>query len=604
MIQPRDYQQAAHDAVVASWRRSLAPVVVEAATGAGKSIVIALLARTLHHLSQGKRVLCLAPSRELVLQNAEKYRLLAEECSIYSASITKSLRHKVVFATEGSFRRVAKRLGSEFAGVVVDECHRITPTIRKIISDMRKSSPNLRVCGLSATPYRLGEGFIYQIDDRGRALSEAYAREPYFERLVYSIQAPELIRRGFLTPVEIGAINVDLYDSSSLVHRKDGFTAESVRQVFEGWGRKTAGIVGDIVHQSRDRRGVMIFAATVRHAQEIMASLPEGKARMIGGSVNTKKSERIQLVKDFHELRYKYLVSVGTMTTGVDFTHVDVIAIMRATESVSLLQQIIGRGLRLHEGKEYCLVLDYAENIDRHCPDGDVFLPEIKAKRAPGEHQPLECICPECEGPNIFSSRPNEEGYEIDEQGYFADLQGERIRDGEGREYPAHYGHRCQQPGCAYWWSHKICEACEARNDIAARYCHACREELVDPNERLVRAFRAHRKNPELVQCEEVREWAHRESISSSGNPMVVLDIRTDSRSFSVYFVTNSSNYFVARKYSQLMAATKDLEEVPKTVTYRKSGSFWELLGVNNPPDTAASIMATQSPQSALEAGA
>ena len=64
------------------------------------------------------------------------------------------------------------------------------------------------------------------------------------------------------------------------------------------------------------------------------------------------------------------------LTTGFDASHVDVIAILRATESVGLMQQIIGRGLRIDAGKKDCLVLDYAENIERHCPDGDVFNPE------------------------------------------------------------------------------------------------------------------------------------------------------------------------------------------------------------------------------------
>ena len=78
MIHARPYQQEAHDAVIEHWKRSTLPCVVEAATGAGKSVIVAMLAHTLHKLSGGKRVLCLAPGAELVMQNAEKYKAIGE----------------------------------------------------------------------------------------------------------------------------------------------------------------------------------------------------------------------------------------------------------------------------------------------------------------------------------------------------------------------------------------------------------------------------------------------------------------------------------------------------------------------------------------------
>ena len=81
---------------------------------------------------------------------------------------------------------LATRMGSEFAGVIVDECHRITQTIQRIIDDMRQGAPNLRVCGLSATPFRLGDGFIFGVDPDGKALPE-YVDDlrvkPWFPRL-------------------------------------------------------------------------------------------------------------------------------------------------------------------------------------------------------------------------------------------------------------------------------------------------------------------------------------------------------------------------------------------------------------------------------------
>lgn len=93
------------------------------------------------------------------------------------------------------------------------------------------------------------------------------------------------------------------------------------------------------------RKGVMIFAATVEHAKEIVGLLPTEDAALITG--DTPGAERDVLIENFKAQRFRYLVNVAVLTTGFDAPHVDLIAILRPTESVSLYQQIVGRGLRL-----------------------------------------------------------------------------------------------------------------------------------------------------------------------------------------------------------------------------------------------------------------
>ena len=95
----RPYQQEAHDAAWDHVKSSVDPCVIEAATGAGKSHIIASLAKTLHDHT-GKRVLCLAPSAELVVQNREKYLATGNRASMFSASAgAKELRNHVVFGS-------------------------------------------------------------------------------------------------------------------------------------------------------------------------------------------------------------------------------------------------------------------------------------------------------------------------------------------------------------------------------------------------------------------------------------------------------------------------------------------------------------------------
>lgn len=589
-LTPRPFQQEAHDLVMSSWKKSTNPIVIDATTGAGKSVIIAMIAKSLHDISGGKRVLCLAPSAELVSQNAAKYEAIGEQCSIYSASISKSLRHQVVFATEGTFKKVAARLGSEFAGVIIDECHNMGNTIKDIISDMKSSNPNLRVCGLSATPYRLGTGFIYRVEPDGKSLPDDVCKDPYFHQCVYKITARELIDMGYLTPLRAADINVSGYDTSALKVQSNGqYSSATIKAAFEGWGRKTSGIVADIIAQTQEATGVMIFAATVQHADEVMASLHPDNARLITGK--TPKSERAEVIRAFKNGEFLYLVNVAVLTTGFDAPNVSHVAILRATESVSLLQQIMGRAMRLYDGKEEAIILDYAGNIDKHMPDGDLYNPQIKAS-FPGGEGVMECKCESCQKVNLFSPRKNDDGFLVDDYGYFLDLTGERLKtqitETKSVDTPAHYGRRCAHADrlgnrCDYYWRCKTCSVCEQDNDIAARFCSNCKEELINPNDKLIETHTKQRKDPTYWQCDEVVNIEYRNSISRSGNDMLVAEIYTARRKITQYLL--ETNFKSKMQKQVFYDATNGFNELPRTVKYRKAGDFWELAAFNHPTD-------------------
>lgn len=589
----RPYQQEAHDAVVGWIKKNRSPCLVEAATGAGKSHIIAAIAETVHGISKGKHVLVLQPSAELVEQNAEKYRATGAKCSIFSASAgEKSLKHPVVFGTPLTVQNRISRFGSQFTAVVIDECHGMTPTVRSIIDAMRQANPNLRVVGLSATPYRMGTGYIFGMWPDGKPVPEAQTREPYFGACVYRIRARALIDQGFLTNPIVGQIGASSYETIGMqTNRMGRFSEEDVDRAFHGHGRKTAEIIEDIVLQSRGREGVMIFAATVRHAQECMASLPPGLSAIVTGE--TPKAERKAILAAFKARSIKYLVNVSVLTTGFDAPHVDVIAIMRATESVGLLQQIVGRGLRLSPGKDNCLILDYAQNLDRHCPDGDVFSPEVKVTGGDKGEGELVCKCPLCDVENTFSPRPNEEGYAIDENGYFLDLDNNRIETEFG-DMPAHFGRRCMGSvtvsgnllRCEYRWTFKKCPHCDAENDIAARYCMSCKGEIVDPNEKLWISFKALKKDPTRQQCDEVLSWNVVSGVSRTGKEVDRIDVVTPYRSFSYWVLKHPQHSNAMRERSMLNALGG---EPPKTITYFKDAEtgFYRAISYNRPKDEA-----------------
>jgi DNA repair protein RadD len=587
----RDYQQAAHDAAISFIKTCLDPCVIDAATGAGKSHIIAAMAETLHGISGGKHILCLAPSAELVTQNREKYLATGNPASIFSASAGGTcLKHPVVFGTPITVKNKVRRFGSRFCAVVVDEAHGITPTIKHIIEVIKECNPKLRVIGLSATPYRLGTGYIYAIDEKGNPTGE-HAIEPYFTKLVYKIAAHELIGRGFLTQPIIGEINSDHYHTLDMVVNKRGkFDRSDEDRAYHGHGRKTAAIIADVVRQAQSRKGVMIFAATVQHAEECMASLPPGLSAIVTG----KTKNREVILNRFKARKIKYLVNVAVLTTGFDAPHVDVIALLRATESVALLQQIIGRGLRIDDNKKDCLVLDYAENLERHCPDGDVFNPEIRTSFTAKESKPIKAACDVCGTVNEFSARENKQGYEIDKNGYYLDLDQNRIETGFG-PMPAHYGRRCQgmqKQGasfvqCTHRWTFKACPHCEAENDIAARYCIECKGEIVDPNEKLRIEFKALKRDPTRTQTDNVLSWSVRKTITKRGNECLRVDYETEYRKFSIWYQLKAKNERALNDYLFFKSVTSGGKEMPKTITYQKdeSSGFYKVFNYNKEED-------------------
>lgn len=552
----RDYQKAASDAIIAWTRRISAPICAELATGAGKSLIIADVARRINEIS-GKKLLCMAPSKELIEQNYAKYIAAGNPASLFSASVgIKSTRHPAVFGTPKTVLNGIDRFKSDFAGIVIDECHRLDNTTKAIIAGMREGNPNLRVIGLTATPYRMGDGYIYQIGMDGQQVEQA--NNPLFSRLVYRIQTQELVDRGFLTPPEMLASDRH-YDAASLqLNKQNQFDAGEVAQVFEGKGRLTADIVADVIDKADHRFGVMFFAASIQHAQEIMESLPTEHSRLVTGA--TPKADRAKILADFKAGRIHYIVNRDVLTTGFDAPNVGTIAIMRATESAGLLLQIIGRGLRLHDGKESALILDYAENLTRHGLSSDNLNPEIQAK-AQTVKNPIDVTCPVCHHINQFSAKPNKENIPIDAHGYFEDAFGHQLLDATGHPIAAHFGQRCQHitltptgtSQCDHRWNYRDCPECGGENSLSARECVHCGAELVDPNDKLIL-----KEAVETIKKARKEDWTHSAVQSlraeSSKNSIMLIYATTDGQRVTDFINPASEHDYMLKKTHAILA--------------------------------------------------
>lgn len=475
----RPYQADSVKSVIHYFRKHQTPAVLVLPTGAGKSLVIAELAR----LAKG-RVLVLAHVKELVEQNHEKYEGYGLKGSIFSAGLgRKETDQQVVFASVQSVVRNLDSFSNQFSLLVIDECHRVpdekTSSYQKVITHLRENNSGIKVLGLTATPYRLGMGWIYQYHTRGQVRSD----EPrFFRDCIFELPIRYLLDEGFLTPARIIDAPVLSYDFSQLKPASTGRYKEAeLDMVIEQSKRATPQIVDQIIHLAQDKLGIMVFAATVRHAQEILGLLPEGEAAIVIG--DTPTLERDQIINDFKERKIKFLVNVSVLTTGFDAPHVDLIAILRPTESISLYQQIVGRGLRLSPGKKECLVLDYAGN------SYDLYQPEVGDPKPDSDSEIITIPCPACGFNNNFWGKLDSNGFLLEHfgrkcQGYFTD------EDTGEREH------------CNYRFRAKYCGECGADNDIAARICHECDATLVDPDKKLKDALNL--KDALVFECLEM----------------------------------------------------------------------------------------------------
>lgn len=568
MYQLRPYQQEAVEATLRHFRKEKSPAVIVLPTGAGKSLVIAELAR----LARG-RVLVLAHVKELVEQNHAKYKSFGLEAGIFSAGLQrKDSEQKVIFGSIQSVARAEEDFFENFSLVVIDECHRVSITGEtqyfQVIEKLKKNNSDLCILGLTATPYRLGLGWIYNYNAHLKI--QQTTEDRFFKKCIYDLSIKYMIKNGYLTrPVKIDS-PVACYDFSSLKIHGMSYLQSQVEELLKDQKRITPLIIKNIVEMSKDRHGVMIFTSTVNHAIEIMQCLPPYVAALVLGDTDNK--DRDEIIETFKARKLKFLVNVSVLTTGFDAPHVDVIAILRPTESVSLYQQIIGRGLRLSPKKEDCLILDYTGQ------DHDLYSPEIDDDKPSSQSVMVEVPCPSCGSINHFWG----------------------IKDPEG-EVSEHFGRRCKgafedpvtneiEP-CGFLFRFKRCDSCGEENDISARSCTSCQHLLVDTDKKLKEAMSL--KDAHVLR---VDSMTYQKSHDKRGNER--LEIRyydVEANFLTEYFYLNSSEsvhafyYNFIRMHSkrpEVKIFIKDVDDLlkrqnlfrsPLFVVARKQKQFWSI---------------------------
>lgn len=416
----RYYQQEAIDSLYDFFRKytdNTRHPVLALPTGTGKGVIIAGFISGVMKTWPGQRVLMLTHVKELIEQNAAKMREFWPQAplGIYSAGMgSKNASMPITFAGIQSAQKHPDQFGW-IDLIIIDECHLVSPKdntgYQKFIKELRKINPNLRVIGLSATPYRLGLGMI---TDGG-----------IFTDICYDITGlhafNRLIDEGYLCPLI--PMPTDTVLDVSGVHKQGGEFDNSELQEAVVKYDITKKALEEAWTMAANRKHWLVFAAGIDHVRMIVQILEEMgiSARGIHSKMTPIDGDRDENVRMFLAGEIQVLVNADILTTGFDFPGLDCIILLRPTSSPGLHVQILGRGTRpfyapgfdleileqrlaaiSNSIKQNCLVLDFAGNTMRLGPINDPRIP--KKKGASSGDIPIK-ICNECGCMNHISAR-------------------------------------------------------------------------------------------------------------------------------------------------------------------------------------------------------
>jgi superfamily II DNA or RNA helicase len=341
-IKLRPYQETARKAVEAEWAAGRKRTLLVLPTGCGKTIVFARVAEDV--VREGGQVLILAHRGELLDQASDKVRKSTGlECGVEKADSTAVDDYYPV--TVGSVqtlmreKRITQYPPDYFSAIVVDEAHHVLSNSYQRVFDYFSDA---NVLGVTATP------------DRGdmRNLGQ------FFNSLAYEYKLPQAIREGYLSPIKAVTIPLKL-DLGSVGISQGDFKAGDLGDALEPYLEQIAAEM----EAYRDRKTV-VFLPLVKTSQKFRDILINHGFR--AAEVNGNSDDRRDILDAFDRGEYDVLCNSMLLTEGWDCPSVDCVVVLRPTKVRSLYCQMVGRGTRLHPGKDHLLLLDFLWNTERH----------------------------------------------------------------------------------------------------------------------------------------------------------------------------------------------------------------------------------------------
>lgn len=343
MIQPRQYQIEAQAAIQDEWDKGNKRTLIVLPTGTGKTIVFCYLAEDV--VRQGGRVLILAHRGELLEQAADKMqRTTGLGCSVEKAEQTcfDDWNRITVGSVQSLMRpkRLAKFAPDYYTHIIIDEAHHaLAESYQRVLAHFQDAL----VLGVTATP------------DRGdmRELGQ------YFNSLAYEYSLPRAIKDGFLCRIKAQTIPLEI-DLSQVVMQAGDYQLSDLDATIEPYLQAIVDEMQGLCHG----RKTVVFLPLIKTSKMMCRLLEQAGFR--AAEVNGESKDRKEILQAFDRGDYDVLCNSMLLTEGWDCPSVDCIVCLRPTKIRSLYCQIIGRGTRIHPGKDHLLLLDFLWLTNRH----------------------------------------------------------------------------------------------------------------------------------------------------------------------------------------------------------------------------------------------
>ena len=365
-INPRQYQNEA-----AKRALKFMNCTEEISTSGGKTLIAYMMFRYLLDRKGLKKLLYIVPNIGLVEQTEDKFKEYEakagiknvpwESIAIYGGSDRRGEdAANVVFGTYQSLAKKSPEYFSKFDAVIVDETHHAKAnSIKTILVKCYNAKWKI---GLTGSLPKEGS-------------CDSFTIQAYLGPMVYQLHSHQLIDEGNATPVHVVGIEMDyisdevkknLYDlRMQKSDEKDGSKLLNLEKQIAREDRKRLLYVCDII--SRAKKNALVLFSDIknsygRNIYDWLRENTEKNAYYIDG--NTEADRREFYKKKMEEESDVVLVaSIGTFSEGIDILNVHNIYIVESNKSEIIIRQILGRGMRLMDGKEKITVFDFSDNF-------------------------------------------------------------------------------------------------------------------------------------------------------------------------------------------------------------------------------------------------
>lgn len=337
----REYQKKAITLIEGNQNKNVA---LQMPTGSGKTFTFCEVAKR-HYAENITSVLILVHRNEL-LQQAKNS--LGERCFLIEAGI-KSIPGDYAYYV-GMVETVNKRIKilPKFGLVIIDECH---------IGNFKKmpffEQEYCKVLGVTATPIN------------------EYPLANYYAELLQPVTITDLIDNNHLLDCDAYGFASDLVAAQKFKIKGGEFDEKQMEEFYSS--EKMVNNVIESYWKLSAGKKTLIFNVNLKHNDAVYTSLLFEGLNVYSITGETEKKERAEILQKFKEEPDAIICNVGVLTAGFDEPTIETIILNRATKSLSLYLQMIGRGSRLSENKSNFTVIDLGKNTARHGQYTDYF---------------------------------------------------------------------------------------------------------------------------------------------------------------------------------------------------------------------------------------